>query len=123
LVVDDSSAFLSTLCSLLQDDPNIEVVAGARTGLEALAVVEQLHPDLVFMDLQLPELDGLKVTAWIHDRFPGLPVVMMTSHDFPGLQEVCKQGGAYAFATKGRLLQELTAILTEVTESLNKPRD
>jgi CheY-like chemotaxis protein len=121
LVVDDSSAFLSTLCSFLQDDPNIKLVASARSGLEALAVVEELHPDLVLMDLQLPELNGLKVTARLHHRFPNLPVVMMTSHDVPGLREVCKQGGAYAFATKGRLLQELSAILKEVTVSMKRP--
>jgi CheY-like chemotaxis protein len=123
LVVDDSSAFLSTLCSLLQDDPNIELVAGARSGLEALAAVEELHPDLVFMDLQLPELNGLEVTAKLRGRFPNVPVVMMTAHDIPGLREICKHWGAYAFATKGRLLQELSAILTEVTDLLRKPRD
>jgi CheY-like chemotaxis protein len=123
LVVDDSSAFLSTLCSLLQDDPKIELVASARSGPEALAVVEELHPDLVFMDLQLPELNGLEVTAKLHSRFPNIPVVMMTAHDIPGLRKVCKQGGAYAFATKGRLLQELSAILADVTVTLNQPRD
>lgn len=123
LVVDDSSTFLSTLCSLLQDDPRIELVASARSGLEALTMVEELHPDLVFMDLQLPDLNGLKVTARLHHRFPRLPVVMMTSHDVPGLREVCKRGGVYAFATKGRLLQELSAILAHVTASMNKPRD
>jgi CheY-like chemotaxis protein len=79
LVVDDSSTFLSTLCSLLQDDPNVGLVTGARSGLEALAAVEQLHPDLVFIDLQLPELNGLEVTARLHSRFPDIRVVMMTA--------------------------------------------
>jgi CheY-like chemotaxis protein len=117
LVVDDSSTFLSTLCSLLQDDPNVGLVTGARSGLEALAAVEQLLPDLVFIDLQLPGLNGLEVTAKLHGRFPNLRVVMMTAHDMPGLREVCKQAGAHTFATKGRLLQELSAILAEVTVS------
>lgn len=123
LVVDDSSTFLSTLCSLLQDDPNVGLVTGASSGLEALAAVEQLLPDLVFMDLQLLELNGLEVTAKLHGRFPNLRVVMMTAHDMPGLPEVCKQGGAYAFATKGRLLQELSAILADASVSVNQPRD
>jgi CheY-like chemotaxis protein len=123
LVVDDSAIFLSTLCSLLQDDPKVGVVSGARTGLEALAAVEQLHPDLVFMDLQLPELNGLEVTAKLHSRFPNLPVVMMTAHDMPGLPEVCKQWGANAFATKVRLLEELSAILANVAVSTNQSRN
>jgi CheY-like chemotaxis protein len=120
LVVDDSSAFLSTLCSLLQDDPKIGLVAGARSGLEALAAVEQLHPDVVFMDLQLPELNGLEVTAKLRDLFPYLPVVMMTAHDIPGLKEICKRWGAHAFATKSRLLQELSAILADVVVATKK---
>lgn len=123
LVVDDSSTFLSTLCSLLQDDPNVGLVTGARSGLEALAAVEQLHPDLVFIDLQLPELNGLEVTARLHSRFPDIRVVMMTAHDMPRLSEVCKQRGAHAFATKDRLVYELSDILADVTVSMNKPRD
>jgi two-component system, NarL family, nitrate/nitrite response regulator NarL len=124
LVVDDSSAFLNTLCSLLQDDPKIELVAGATSGPEALAAVEELHPDLVFMDFELPDLNGLEVTTKLLGRFPNLPVVMMTAHDVPGLPEVCRQGGAYAFTTKGRLLQELSGILADVAVAKkNKPYD
>jgi CheY-like chemotaxis protein len=122
LVVDDSPAFLSTLCSLLQDDPHVAVVAGARNGLEALAAVEESQPDLVFMDIQLPELNGLEATAKLRCLSPNLPVVMMTAHDIPGLREVCKHWGAQAFTTKDRLLQDLSSILAEATVSMNKAR-
>jgi CheY-like chemotaxis protein len=91
------------------------------SGAEALALVEELHPDLVFIDFQLPEMNGLEVTTRLHRRFPNLPVVMMTAHDVPGLREICKQWGAYAFATKGRLVQELSAILADITVSMNSP--
>jgi CheY-like chemotaxis protein len=120
LVVDDCAAFLSTLCSLLQDDPHVAVVAGASNGLEALAAVEELQPDLVFMDIQLPELNGLEATAKLRCRFPNLPVVMMTAHELPGLREVCKDWGAQAFTTKGRLLQDLSAILTDAAVPMRK---
>ena len=122
LVVDDSSTFRDTFCSLLQDDPNIELVASAGSGLEALAMVEELQPDLVFIDFQLPEMNGLEVIAKLRGRFPTLPIVVMSSHDMPALGEVCNQGGANAYATKDRLLQQLSSILADVAVSLNKLR-
>jgi CheY-like chemotaxis protein len=79
--------------------------------------VGELQPDLVLMDLQMPGMSGLEATKVLSRRFPTIPVVMLTSHDMPGLRQVCKDSGAYEFAAKDRLSVELPAILAHLRPS------
>jgi CheY-like chemotaxis protein len=117
LVVDDSPAFVRTLCAFFENDPKVEIVGTASSGHQALVTVGELQPDLVLMDLQMPGMNGLEATKVLSRRFPAIPVVMVTAHDMPGLRQVCKDGGAYDFATKDRLSVELPAILAQVLPS------
>jgi len=114
LVVDDSPAFVRTLCAFFENDPNVEIVGIASSGHQALVTVGELQPDLVLMDLQMPGMSGLEATQVLSRRFPKIPVVMVTAHDMPGLRQVCKDSGAYEFATKDRLSVELPAILAHL---------
>ena len=114
LVVDDSPAFIRTLCSFFEKNPVAEVVGTAGSAYEAFTTVAELHPDLVLMDLQMPGMNGLEATAVLHQRFPAIPVVVLTAHDVPGLRQACQESGASAFATKGRLSVELPAILARI---------
>ena len=114
LVVDDSPAFVRTLCAFFENDPKVEIVGTASSGHQALVTVGELQPDLVLMDLQMPGMSGLEATRALSRRFPTIPVVMVTAHDMPGLRQVCKDSGAYDFATKDRLSTELPAILAQM---------
>lgn len=118
LVVDDSPAFLRTICSFFEKYPVVEVVGTASSAYEAFAAVTELQPDLVLMDLQMPRMNGLEATAVLRRRFPAIPVVVLTAHDVPGLRQACKESGACEFATKGRLSVELPAILAQMRASL-----
>jgi len=113
LAVDDSPAFLNTLCSFFHGDPVFQIVATAYNGREALSAVEQWRPHLVLMDLQMPEMNGLEATAELQKRFPGLPVIILTGHEAPGLCEACRNHGAYAFVTKAQLSQQLPSLLAK----------
>jgi CheY-like chemotaxis protein len=111
LAVDDSPAFLSTLCSFFQDDPVFDIVATAYNGRDALSAVERYRPHVVLMDLQMPEMNGLEATTEIRKRFPEIPVIILTGHDLPILREACKESGAYAVLTKAQLGREVYALL------------
>jgi two-component system chemotaxis response regulator CheB len=79
LVVDDSVVLRRLVTRMLESEPGIQVVGSARDGLDALAKVEQLRPDVVTLDVEMPELDGLGALRLIQQRFPSTRVIMCSS--------------------------------------------
>ena len=78
LIVDDSLVAREMLASILSSDPDIEVVGQAKDGVEAVAMVAQLRPDLVTMDIHMPKLDGLRATEKIMAYTP-TPILVVSS--------------------------------------------
>jgi DNA-binding NarL/FixJ family response regulator len=76
LIVDDEALARSKLLHMLQAFPDVEVIAEASDGAEALMLAAQLRPDVIFLDVQMPEIDGFDVAASLPDDAPGsrLPV-------------------------------------------------
>jgi DNA-binding NarL/FixJ family response regulator len=111
LIVDDLEHVRQGLRSVLDLMDDLHVVGEASTGLEAVQLVEQLGPDVVLMDQEMPELDGLEATRRIKSRHPGTGVVMLTIYDDSRNRERAARAGADAFFNKGTpLAQVLTAI-------------
>jgi two-component system, LytTR family, response regulator len=80
LIVDDEPLAREGLCMLLSQDPEIAVLREARNGREAVAAIRSARPDLVFLDVQMPEMDGFAVVREVGaERMP--PVVFVTAHD------------------------------------------
>ncbi|MBN8232331.1 chemotaxis-specific protein-glutamate methyltransferase CheB [Corallococcus macrosporus] len=79
LVVDDAAVVRRQVSQLLGSAPGLEVVATAANGRIALAKVEQFQPDVVLLDLEMPELDGLETLKLLRQRAPELPVVMFSA--------------------------------------------
>jgi DNA-binding NarL/FixJ family response regulator len=114
LVVDDSPAFLHALCSFLQEQPNLKVVATARDGPEALTLALTLQPELVLMDVQMPGMSGVETASQIGRQCPATCVVMVTGLDAPELRQACLKCGARGFIHKDDLRQELLPLLQQV---------
>ncbi len=103
LIADDHSLFRDGLRSLLQAEGH-EVIGEAKNGKEAVALASELQPDLVLMDLQMPELDGLAATKLIVGAMPEMKVVILTaSEEESKLFEAIKSGA------QGYLLKNLEA--------------
>src|SRR5215472_4275745 len=82
ILVDDEKLACDELAYQLRDFPDVEVTATASNGLEALQLIEDLEPDLVFMDVQMPGLDGMGVIRKLRERNAALPYfVMATAYD------------------------------------------
>ena len=79
LVVDDSVVIRRTLTKVLDDDPEIEVVGTAADGRIALDKLPQVTPDLVLLDVEMPNMDGLQMLAQLRNSHPQLPVIMFSS--------------------------------------------
>jgi DNA-binding NarL/FixJ family response regulator len=115
LIVDDHPAFRTALRAALSMVDGFEVVGEAGGGVAACVCADELDPDVVVMDLSMPDLSGLDAMRRIHARRPGVPVVILTAHADPGIEREALQSGASGFVAKGIALGELVAILGEAT--------
>src|SRR5215831_17991612 len=79
LVVDDAVVFRRLVSDELANDPALEVVGTAANGRIALAKITQVNPDVVVLDVEMPELDGLATLKELRKRYPRLPVIMFSA--------------------------------------------
>ncbi|MBM4055133.1 MAG: chemotaxis-specific protein-glutamate methyltransferase CheB [Planctomycetes bacterium] len=102
LVVDDSPVAQELLVYILQNDPKITVIGRANNGKEALTFLQSKRPDIVVMDIQMPEMDGIEATRRIMETNP-LPIIMVSSFWNPKEKEktfIALDAGAVAFIEK-----------------------
>lgn len=109
LIADDHAGARKGLQALLSTRPTVEVVCEAQDGREAVRRVEECQPDVVLMDLHMPEWDGLEATRHIKARWPAIGVIALTIR--ATYQAAALSAGADAFLLKGCPSKELfTAI-------------
>ena len=101
IVADDHPVFRSGLCALLATDPAVTVVGEAATGVEVVAATVREHPDVVLMDLNMPELDGVAATAQILQADPRVAVLVLTMFDDDDSVFAAMRAGARGYLLKG----------------------
>ncbi|MBI3648032.1 MAG: response regulator transcription factor [Actinobacteria bacterium] len=116
LVVDDHPAFRRALTSALGMVDGLEVAGEAGGGVAACEEAEELRPDVVLMDLSMPDLSGIDAMKEIHRKRPELPVVILTAHADPGVEKEAREAGASGFLAKGVGLEDLVIVLHEAAE-------
>jgi DNA-binding NarL/FixJ family response regulator len=114
LVVDDHPAFRKALSSALSLIEDIEVAGEAAGGEDACIEASELHPDVVLMDLSMPDISGIEAMQRIHASTPELPVVILTAHADEGVERAARGAGASGFVAKGRGLHDILVVLHEV---------
>jgi DNA-binding NarL/FixJ family response regulator len=94
-IVDDHELTRESLQNMLSDEPDIEIVGQAANGRQALLLCSRLRPDLILMDVRMPEMDGLAATKEVKQRYPEISVMMLTMHENADyLLEALKAGAA-----------------------------
>lgn len=127
LVVDDSAFMRKVLVEILRQTPQIQVVGTARDGVDALAQIEVLRPDVITLDVEMPRMDGLTALREIMSKFP-TPVLMLSSLTQAGASTTlkCLELGAIDFVAKpsgaisldiGTLAQEIVAKVLAVSKA------
>ena len=116
VVVDDHSVVRRGVRALLESQPGWEVVAEATTGREAVDVVKRLQPDVVVIDLSLPELNGLDATRQILKELPRTEVLVLTMHHSEELVRDVLRAGARAYVLKS----DADASLISAVDSLRQ---
>lgn len=100
LLADDHAVVRDGLCLILESNRGIRVVGQASTGREALAKVEELHPDVVLMDISMPELNGLEAARMIRERFPRTAVIVLSMHSSAEYVYRALQAGVCGYVLK-----------------------
>lgn len=116
LIADDHKLFRQGLIGLLRTrDDLVEVIGEAETGEDAIRLAEELHPDVILMDIYMPQMDGLQAAKEIHTRFPNIAIVMLTSSEKDGHLYEAVQVGVSGYLLKSLDANELFDLLQGVT--------
>lgn len=116
LIVEDHQMTLVGLKMLLEKNNAVEVVGEAANGMEAIRLAEQLQPEVILMDIGLPEMDGIEATQKIKGVHPGIRIIMLTSKDNEDDVFASLSAGADAYCMKGIAIEALTSAIEAVKE-------
>lgn len=116
LLADDHRMFRQGLREMIERKTDFEVVGESGTGREALAMVETLRPDIVLLDIQMPELNGVAVAQQLARTHPEVKIIMLTMYREDQHLVDAIQAGARGYLLKDADADELIAVLTRVQQ-------
>jgi DNA-binding NarL/FixJ family response regulator len=111
LLVDDQALFLQGLASLLTLEEDLEAVGQASHGNEAIALTEKLQPDIILMDVRMPICDGVLATREIHQRYPWIRILVLTTFDRDEYIWQSLQAGALGYILKSTPFEQVAAAI------------
>ena len=111
LVAEDDESFLEAISLLLERDDRFVVAGRARNGREAVALAEEIAPDAVVVDIEMPVLDGVEATRRLREAAPDLPIVAVSGHDYEERVLEIRLAGADDYVRKARMAAELPRAL------------
>lgn len=113
-IVDDHALAREGLQDMLADEPDIDVVGEAADGREAVVLCSRLQPDVVLMDVRMPDIDGLTATREIKRRYPRTSVLMVTMHENPDYLLEALKAGASGYVLKDAPQHEIITAVHQV---------
>ncbi len=116
MIVDEHPMVRRGLASFLSTTPDLELVAEARDGEEAILQCDREHPDVVLMDLMMPRMNGIEATQAIKDRSPEVQVIALTSFAEKELIQDALQAGAVSYLLKDAGAEELARAIRAAHE-------
>jgi len=121
LLADDQILFVESLKSVLEERAqDFDVVGIAHDGEEAVALAGKLSPDVILMDVRMPRMDGVEATKKIHELYPRMQIVMLTTFDDDDYVEVALKQGAIGYLLKNIPPNELIRTLRSVRSGVSQ---
>lgn len=116
LIVDDHDLLRTGLVSFLQTQPDIEIVGDINSGRRAIELFETTQPDVVIMDITMPEMDGMEATRQLKSKFPECQVLVLTVHEDKEYLFEMLTAGASGYLTKEAASEELVNAIHSVAQ-------
>ncbi len=120
LLVDDQDIFRQGLATLLDTEEDLEVVGQASNGQEAIALTEQLQPDVILMDVRMPICDGVTATREIHQRYPWLRILILTTFEDDEYVWQSLQAGAMGYILKRKSSEQMASAIRAVAQGYSQ---
>ncbi|MBL7259996.1 response regulator transcription factor [Paractinoplanes lichenicola] len=114
LLADDEHLIRGAMAALLALEDDLTVSAQAATGAETLSMARALHPDVAIIDLQLPDMDGVRVAEVLHRELPTCRTMIVTSHGLPGHLRRALAAGVRGFLPKTAAAEVLATVIRTV---------
>lgn len=107
LIIDDSPQIRKRISMLLTESSHIRIVGEAGNGHDALALVDQIRPDVVILDIRLPDQSGVSLLKLFKARYPEMTVIMLTNFDDVHYRRQCRRLGADFFLSKTKAFEQI----------------
>jgi DNA-binding NarL/FixJ family response regulator len=114
VLVDDHSMVRAGIKDFLSRSDLISVVGEAKDGIEAQQIIKSKAPDVVLVDIQMPNLGGIELTAWIHQSYPDMKIMILSSHDDDEYIMESIRAGANGYSLKNTSPAKLIDSITEI---------
>jgi two-component system, NarL family, response regulator NreC len=111
LIADDHAIVRAGLRTLIHAEPTMELVGEAAGGYEAIDLIEKAQPEVLVLDLSMPDIDGIAVIKKIKPQFPTLRILILTIHEDEGLLRAALKAGAAGYILKGAAESELISAI------------
>jgi DNA-binding NarL/FixJ family response regulator len=116
VICDDQAIVLEGLRTILAMIPEFEVVGVARNGVEAVDLAGSIRPDLILMDLKMPQMNGIQATRIIRDRYPNIRILVLTTYDLDEWVIDAVRSGAAGYLLKDTPQEELVRAIKDTMQ-------
>lgn len=121
VVCDDQPDFVRLLSMLLSLEADLDVVGTAGDGIEAIDACTDLRPDLLLLDVSMPNMDGLAALPHVRVKCPATHVVMLSGFSSPQVRERALEAGASEFIEKGTAMTDLPGLVRDILRGPRGP--
>jgi len=119
IMADDHALVRQGTCELLRQESDLDVIAEAENGLQAVELTQSLNPDIVIMDVRMPEMSGIEATKSILETAPGVRVLALTAHEDDQYLFSLLEAGVSGYIMKTAPVSELVKAIRQVKEGLS----
>ena len=120
LLADDQDIFREGLAAMLSIEPDLEIVGAANQGQEAIALAKTLQPQVILMDVRMPICDGVQATREIHEHYPWIRILVLTTFDDDEYIFQSLQVGALGYLLKRTPASEIAAAIRSVAQGYSQ---
>ncbi len=116
VIADDHKIVLEGIISLIKSEDEIEVVGEAKNGREVLHILDEKEVDIVVLDIEMPEMNGIETTKMIRKIFPHVKILILTMHDRSSFVRKIIESGAQGYILKNKGKEELVSAIRTIYE-------